>query len=68
MKRPFEAKGFWEFLRAKKFYVPFCLTIAVVLVWLGVVLWRRWKVAALLIGILIMILGGCRGVRLFKAS
>lgn len=68
MKRPLEAKSVWELLRAKKFYVPFCLAIAAVLVWLGVVLWKRWKVAALLIGILIMILGGCRGVRLFKAS
>jgi len=68
MKRPFETKGVWEFLRAKKFDVPFCLAIAAVLVWLGIDLWRRWKVAALLIGILIMVLGGCKGVRLFKAS
>jgi len=68
MKQPTEAKGVWAFLQSKKFYVPFLLAIAVVLGWLGIVLWKRWKVAALIIGILIMILSGCRGVRLFKAS
>ena len=68
MKRPFDAKRFWEFLRDWKFCVPFCLVVTAALVWIGVVLWRRWQVAALIIGILIMLAGGCKGVRLFKAS
>jgi hypothetical protein len=64
-KQPRAAKGLW---RAKKFYLPFCLAMGVVLVWIGIDLWRRWKIAALGVGILIAMLGGCRDVRLFKAS
>jgi hypothetical protein len=68
MKQSFTAKGFWQFLRSKKFYLPFSLAVAAVLVWVGIDLWRRWKIVALAVGILIALLGGCRDVRLFKAS
>jgi hypothetical protein len=67
-KQPFAAKGFWRFLRAKKFYLPFCLLMSIVLLLIGIDLWRRWKIAALVVGILIALLGGCQNVRLFKAS
>lgn len=62
------AKFFWRLLRTKKFYLPLGLAVAIALLWIGIDLWRRWKIAALLIGILVEVLGGCRGVRLFKAS
>jgi hypothetical protein len=67
-KRPFAAKGFWQFMRSKKFYLPICLLMGVVLLWVGIDLWRRWKIAALIVGLLIALLGGCQNVRLFKAS
>jgi hypothetical protein len=68
MKQPFKTNYFGRFLRTKKFYLPLCLAVAAFLVWLGIDLWRRWTIAALVIGILVEVLGGCRGVRLFKAS
>jgi len=68
MKWQIEAKYFRRLFRTKKFYLPLCLAIGALLVWIGIDLWKRWKVAALLIGILTAVLGGCRDVRLFKAS
>jgi hypothetical protein len=68
MKRMLETKCICGFFRTKKVYLPFCLTIAVVLLWIGIDLWRRWKMAALIIGILITVMRGCKDVRLFKAS
>lgn len=56
MKRPFDAKRFWEFLRDWKFCVPFCLAVTAALVWIGVVLWRRWTMVALILGVIIGIL------------
>jgi len=61
-------KSFWQMLRAKNFYLPMGVVLVVVLLWIGIDLWRRWKITALLIGILVEVLGGCRDVRLFKAS
>ena len=48
MKRPFDTKNILGFIRTKKFYLPLCLAVAVLLVWMRIDLWRRWKIAAIL--------------------
>jgi hypothetical protein len=68
MKHSTGTKMFWRFMCRKKFYLPVCLVFVVVVVWVGIDLCKRWKIAALTIGILIEVLSGCRDVRLFKAS
>lgn len=64
MKQLFEVKRFWRFLRTKKFYLPLCFATTVILVWISIELWKRWQIVALITGVLIAVLSGCKNVRL----
>jgi hypothetical protein len=62
-KKLWLARNYWRLVS-----LPLVGVLAVILVRLGIDLWQRWKIAAIVVGLLMELLSGCHGVRLFKAS
>jgi predicted membrane protein len=57
MRRLFQTKRFLDLIRTKKFYLPFVFAMAAILVWIGTMVWTNWKIASLVIAIILSIIG-----------